>query len=178
VTLEAARANREEVEISGVEAGVAAGSHGEWDRREKSGRRNRNLLLIAVVLEVRVGNLPSRCEQGGRIARTGKRAEHGVRSAEYYAAHADSDGQGKDGDGSEPRRARQHARGVDHVLPDLGEILGGQVDGNIGQQPHQAKQTVPPPGFRSGVLTQAVQIFSVDYAEFVGIGVRQMPVEG
>jgi hypothetical protein len=63
-------------------------------------------------------------------------------------------------------------------LPDFAEILTGQPHGDIGQEPHQAKQAEPPPRFGNRIFPHAVEIFSVDDTEFVRIGVGQVPIQG
>ena len=136
------------------------------------------LRVVAIVLEIRIGDAFSRGHQRARIARAGHRAEDGARPAEDRAAHGDPECEGEDGDGDESRRPRQHAHGVHRILPDLAEILDGQPHGNVGHEAHQAPQAVAPPDLGNGVLTQAVEIFSVDDAAFVREGVRHIPVQG
>ena len=99
-------------------------------------------------------------------------------SAEHRAAHPDANAERKHRHRGEPRRLGQRAQGVDHVLPDLGEIFAGQPDGNIGEKFHEAGYAVPPPGFRSGVFAQPVEIFSIQHAELVRIRARQASIEG
>jgi hypothetical protein len=60
-----------------------------------------------------------------------------------------------------PGALAKHAQGIDHVLPDLGEIRAAQPNGDVGEQPHESGQTVPPPGFRSGIFAQPFEILTV-----------------
>ena len=134
---------------------------------------------IPVALEIGVGNLgPKESRQRRGVAQARSRPYNGPALAHNRAAHPNAEAERKHSHRGKPGRLGQHPQRIHYVLPNLGEILGGQPDGKIGQQPHQAEQAVPAPGFRSGVFTQTLEILAIQDSEFVRIRIRQTAIQG
>lgn len=158
---------------------VPAERHRErhWSHHRRG--RGHRLAGIPVALEIRVGNLgPDEGRQRRGVAQARSRPYNGLALAHNRAAHPNAAAERKHRHHGKPRRLGQHPHGIDQVLPDLGEVLAGQPDGNIGQLPQQAEETVPPPGFGSGVFTETFEILSIQDAKLVRIRARQASIQG
>ena len=150
----------------------------ERHRPQQSRGRGHRLVLVAIPLEIRVGHrAPAEGRQFRGVAHALGRAHNGLNLAADRTAHADADGHGKHRHGSKPRRFGEHPQRIGDVLADLDQIHGGQLGGDVGEQPDNPGHTVLPPDLRNGIFAQTVQIGPIPHAELVGIRARQAPIE-